>query len=243
VQAAVGSQCVECVRSSRPPLPERLRRWNAGQTAVATKIIIALNVLVFVIGLTGGGGGSLLNGQGSTQIDLGLSAIPLRDGEWYRLITSGFTHAGLLHLGLNMWFIWIIGQMLERSIGSLRFTLLYFAALLAGSAGALIADPFALTVGASGAAFGLLGAMVVGMRQRGMSVLRSDVGMLLILNLVLTFAIPGIAIGGHIGGLIGGGLCGAALLAPRRERRWWELVVPIAVMVASVAIAYWAAWN
>ena len=123
-------------------------------------------------------------------------------------VTSGFTHAGLLHLALNMWFIWIIGQMLERAIGSLRFTLLYFAALLAGSAGALIADPYALTVGASGAAFGLLGAMAVGMRQRGMSVLRSDVGMLLILNLGLTFAIPGIAIGGHIGGLIGGGICG-----------------------------------
>lgn len=241
MQAAVGSQCVECVRSARPPVPDRLRRWNAGQTALATKIIIAINVAVFVIGLSGGG--NLMNGGGSSQINLGLSAIPLRNGEWYRLITSGFTHAGLLHLGLNMWFIWIIGQMLERSIGSLRFTLLYFAALLAGSAGALIADPFALTVGASGAAFGLLGAMVVGMRQRGMSVLRSEVGMLLILNLVLTFAIPGIAIGGHIGGLIGGAICGAALLAPRRERRSFEILVPIAVMVASVAIAYWAAWN
>ena len=74
------------------------------------------------------------------------------------------------------------------------------------------------------------------MRQRGMSVLRSDIGMLLILNLVLTFAIPGIAIGGHIGGLIGGGICGVALLAPRRERRWWELIVPMLVMVASVAV-------
>jgi membrane associated rhomboid family serine protease len=142
-----------------------------------------------------------------------------------------------------MWFIWIIGQMLERAIGPLRFTLLYFAALLAGSAGALVADPFALTVGASGAAFGLLGAMAVGMRQRGMSVLRSDIGMLLILNLVLTFAIPGIAIGGHIGGLIGGAICGVALLAPRRERRWWELVVPVLVMVAAVAVSYWAVWR
>jgi membrane associated rhomboid family serine protease len=64
---------------------------------------------------------------------------------------------------------------------------------------------------------------------------------LLILNLVLTFAIPGIAIGGHIGGLIGGGICGVALLAPRRERQAWELAVPILVMVASVALAYWAA--
>jgi membrane associated rhomboid family serine protease len=240
VQASVGSQCVDCVRSARPPTTERLRRWNAGQTAIVTKLIIAANILVFLIGLNGG---NLVNGEGSVQFDLGLSAIFLRNDEWYRLVTSGFTHAGILHLALNMWFIWIIGQMLERALGSLRFTLLYFAALLAGSAGALVADPFALTVGASGAAFGLLGAMAVGMRQRGMSVLRSDIGMLLILNLVLTFAIPGIAIGGHIGGLIGGAVCGVALLAPRRERRWWELVVPILVMVASVAIAYWAVWN
>jgi membrane associated rhomboid family serine protease len=240
VQASVGSQCVDCVRLARPPTTERLRRWNAGQTAIVTKLIIAANILVFLIGLNGG---NLVNGEGSVQFDLGLSAIFLRNDEWYRLVTSGFTHAGILHLALNMWFIWIIGQMLERAIGSLRFTLLYFAALLAGSAGALVADPFALTVGASGAAFGLLGAMAVGMRQRGMSVLRSDIGMLLILNLVLTFAIPGIAIGGHIGGLIGGAVCGVALLAPRRERRWWELVVPILVMVASVAIAYWAVWN
>jgi membrane associated rhomboid family serine protease len=228
------------VRSARPPTTERLRRWNAGQTAIVTKLIIAANVLVFLIGLNGG---NVVNGEGSVQFDLGLSAIFLRNGEWYRLVTSGFTHAGILHLALNMWFIWIIGQMLERALGSLRFTLLYFAALLAGSAGALVADPFALTVGASGAAFGLLGAMAVGMRQRGMSVLRSNIGMLLILNLVLTFAIPGIAIGGHIGGLIGGAVCGVALLAPRRERRWWELLVPILVMVASVAIAYWAVWN
>jgi membrane associated rhomboid family serine protease len=240
VQAAVGSQCVDCVRAARPPAAERIRRSYASQTAIVTKLIIAANVLVFLIGLNGG---NLVNGEGSVQLDLGLNAIPLRDGEWYRLITSGFTHAGLLHLGLNMWFIWIIGQMLERAIGPLRFTLLYFAALLAGSAGALIADPFALTVGASGAAFGLLGAMAVGMRQRGMSVLRSDIGMLLILNLVLTFAIPGIAIGGHIGGLIGGAICGVALLAPRRERRWWELVVPVLVMVAAVAVSYWAVWN
>ena len=234
---------MDCVRAGRPPVTERVRRWNAAQTVVATKLIVAANIAVFVYGLTqGGGGGSILNGgNGQSQIDLGLNAIPLRNGEWYRLVTSGFTHAGLLHLALNMWFIWILGSILERAIGSVRFTLLYFASLLAGSAGALIADPYALTVGASGAAFGLLGAMVVGMRQRGVAVLRSDVGVLLILNLVLTFAIPGIAIGGHIGGLIGGAICGVALLAPRRERQMWELAVPILVMVASVALAYWAA--
>jgi membrane associated rhomboid family serine protease len=241
VQAAVGSQCVECVKAMRPAAPERLRRWSAGVVTPVTKALIAANVLVFVYGLSQGG--SLWNGASSVENDLGLFGPAVRDGDWYRLITSGFTHTGLLHIGLNMYFIWIIGQMLERSIGSIRFTLLYFAALLAGSAGALIADPLALTVGASGAAFGLLGAAVVGMRQRGIAVMQSQLGVLLILNLVLTFAIPGIAIGGHIGGLIGGGICGTALLAPRRERLWWEVIVPVAVMAASVAIAYWAAYR
>jgi membrane associated rhomboid family serine protease len=240
VQAAVGSQCVECVRSARPAAPERIRRQWAGITTPITKALIAANVIVFVIGLSGG---SVWDSDGSVQTDLGLFGPAVQDGEWYRIITSGFTHAGLLHLGLNMYFIWIIGQMLERAIGSMRFTLLYFAALLAGSAGAMIADPLALTVGASGAAFGLLGAAVVGMRQRGVAVMQSQLGVLLVLNLVLTFAIPGIAIGGHIGGLVGGGICGTALLAPRRERAWWELVVPVVVMVASVALCYWAAYR
>jgi membrane associated rhomboid family serine protease len=221
-------------------VPERLRRWSAGFTTPVTKLIIAANVIVFLAGL---GSGGIFSSDGSVQNNLGLFGPAIQDGEWWRIITSGFTHAGLLHIGLNMYFVWIIGQMLERSIGSFRFTLLYFAALLAGSAGALIADPLAITVGASGAAFGLLGAAVVGMRQRGVSIMQSQLGVLLVLNLVLTFAIPGIAIGGHIGGLIGGGICGAALLAPRRERAWWEVIVPIAVMAVSVALCYWGAYR
>ena len=240
MQASVGSQCVDCVRASRPAAPERLRRWSAGISTPVTKAIILANVNVFAFELTGG---SLWDTSGSVQTDLGLFGPAVRNGDWYRLISSGFTHAGLLHIALNMYFIWIIGQMLERAIGSLRFTLLYFAALLAGSAGALIADPLALTVGASGAAFGLLGAAVVGMRQRGVAVMQSQLGVLLILNLVLTFAIPGIAIGGHVGGLIGGCICGTALLAPRRERQSWELIVPILVMIGSVALAYWAVYR
>jgi membrane associated rhomboid family serine protease len=240
VQASVGSQCVDCLRQSRPPAPERIRRWSAGVTTPATKAIIALNVLVFVIGLSSG---DIWNGSGQVQSDLGLFAPAVRNGDWYRIITSGFTHAGLLHIALNMYFVWIIGQMMERALGSFRFTLLYFASLLAGSAGALIADPLALTVGASGAAFGLLGAAVVGMRQRGVAIMQSQLGVLLILNLVLTFAIPGIAIGGHIGGLIGGCICGAALLTPKRERAAWEIVVPLLVMAASVILCYWAAYR
>jgi membrane associated rhomboid family serine protease len=239
----VGSHCVDCVRAARPPTTERLRRWNAGQTLIVTKTIIALNVAVFVISLTGGGA-SLLNGTGPVQDALGLDAPDIRNGEWYRIITSGFTHFGLLHIALNMWFIWIVGQLLERALGPLKYGLTYLAALLAGSAGALILDPNVLTAGASGAAFGLLGAAVIGLRQRGVPLLRSDLGMLLVLNLGLTFVIPGIAIGGHVGGLIGGGICGYVLLQPRRgPRPSWEILVPIAVCVVSVWLCYWAAWR
>jgi membrane associated rhomboid family serine protease len=239
----VGSQCVDCVRASQPVATERVRRWYAGISIPVTKAIILVNTAVFVIGVAQGGA-SLLSGVGPVQDALGLDAFDVRNGDWYRIVTSGFTHFGLLHLALNMWFIWIVGQLLERAIGSLRFGLIYMAALLAGSAGALILDPNALTAGASGAAFGLLGAAVIGLRQRGVGILRSDLGMLLVLNLGLTFVIPGIAIGGHVGGLIGGGICGYVMLAPRRgPRPAWELLVPIAIGLVSIWLCYWAVWR
>ena len=81
------------------------------------------------------------------------------------------------------------------------------------------------------------------MRQRGVAIMQSQLGVLLLVNLVLTFAIPGIAIGGHVGGLIGGCICGTALLAPRRDQRSWELIVPILVMAGSVLLAYWAVYR
>jgi membrane associated rhomboid family serine protease len=209
---------------------------------MVTTALIAINVAVFVICVAGGA--NIVSGGGPVQDALGLSAPDLRNGEWWRLVTSGFTHFGLLHIAFNLWFIWVLGNLLERALGSLRFALVYFAALLAGSAGALVAAPDALTAGASGAAFGLLGAAIVGLRQRGVPVLRSDLGMLLVLNLALTFTISGISIGGHLGGLLGGAVCGLVLLAPRRgPRPAWDVLVPIAVMAVSVYVAYWAAWR
>lgn len=234
----MGSQCVDCVRAARPPAAERLRRWNASKPALLTSIIVAVNVAVFIaIALQGG----LLGGATEVHRELALFGPAVAAGEWYRLVTSGFVHFGVMHLAFNMLIIWQLGGLLERSVGRLRFGLVYLASLLAGSAGALLLAPNSLTAGASGAAFGLLGAVAVGMQRRGVNVLRTELGTLLLLNLVITFAVPGISIGGHLGGLIGGAACGYVLLTPsRRPHVVWDVATPLAVMVGAVVLAAYA---
>ena len=133
-------------------------------------------------------------------------------------MTSGFVHFGIIHLAFNMLLLFQLGQLLEPAIGRVRFGLLYFAALLGGSAGALLLQPNSLHGGASGAVFGLMGAAFVGMRNRGVNPFSTGLGATLMLNLVITFAIPGISIGGHIGGIVGGAIGGYAVLAPRHMR-------------------------
>jgi membrane associated rhomboid family serine protease len=130
-------------------------------------------------------------------------------GQWWRLLTAGFLHSGILHLGFNMAALFVFGPPLEARLGRTRFAALYLASLLAGSLGALLVSPDRLTVGASGAIFGLLGAIIVGQRASGIRA--SGMIPLLIINLVFTVAVPGISIGGHLGGLAGGVICGAIL--------------------------------
>jgi membrane associated rhomboid family serine protease len=123
----------------------------------------------------------------------------------------------VLHLGLNMFALYILGTILEPGIGTMRFLAIYFVSLLGGSFGALLLDPREVTVGASGAIFGLMAATFIVARGRGMDELASQVGIFVVLNLVFTISIPGISIGGHVGGLVAGGL--AALLISTLERR------------------------
>lgn len=181
----------------------------------ATYTLIAINALAFLVELGLGTGG--LNGGGTVINDLGLRGTSVADGEYYRILTGGFLHAGLLHIGFNMFALYVIGRILEPGIGTVRFVFLYFASLLAGSLGALLlTDPGQVTVGASGAIFGIFGAMFVIARARGLSALAGEIGVLLLINLALTFGIPGISIGGHLGGLIGGMAC--ALVITLGER-------------------------
>ena len=125
--------------------------------------------------------------------------------------------AGFLHLLLNMYVLWVAGSILEPGIGTPRFLGIYFVSLIAGSLGALIVEPNTVTVGASGAIFGLMAAVIVVARGRGVEQVASQFGLFVVLNLVLTFSIPGISIGGHVGGLIGGAV--AAMLVILVERR------------------------
>ena len=149
-------------------------------------------------------------------------------------MTSGFLHFGIIHLAFNMLLLFQLGQVLEPVIGRVRFGLLYFAALLAGSAGALILQPNAIHGGASGAVFGLMGAAFVGMRSRGVNPFSTGLGTTLLINLFVTFTIPGISIGGHIGGILGGAAAGWVVLAPGHKRvpTWATYAAPIAVIVA-----------
>jgi membrane associated rhomboid family serine protease len=249
VQAQVGSHCVECARLSRPDVRTRARYWTARQPTLVTYTLMALNFAVFAwLALQDpdslSGTGRLTQGQ----IDLGLiksgvlstgQAIGLEQGEWYRLVTAGFLHFGIIHIAFNMLLLFQLGQLLEPAIGRVRFALLYFAALLAGSAGALLLSPNELVGGASGAVFGLMGAAFVGLRHRGVNPLTTGIGTVLVLNLLLTFTISGISIGGHIGGLIGGAAAGWVVLAPNYKGvpRWATYAAPVAVMAISVIIS------
>jgi len=169
------------------------------------------------------------------QSDDGGIYITEPDG-WYRLVTSGFLHFGVFHLGFNMYFLYILGPMLEPGLGRAKFLLLYMASLLGGSLGVVLFDSGGITAGASGAVFGLLAAATVGLWRRGVNPFSTGIGAALILNLFITFAIPGISIGGHLGGAIAGAICGAVMLAPdyRRGPTWAVWATPVAVGLGSV---------
>jgi membrane associated rhomboid family serine protease len=233
ISAPVGFQCPACVKQA--PQVRSLRTLVA--KPVVTLALIAVSVAVFIPTLTGG---NLLDAGSRTLTEmLALNGPDVASGEWWRLITSGFLHYGLIHLGFNMLILYQLGTMLEPALGRVRFTVLYLVALLGGAFGALLLDPDAYTAGASGAVYGLMGAAFLGMRRRGVDPMQSGIGGLLVINLLLTFVIPGISIGGHLGGLAAGAGAGAVLFAtegPDPGRRALGLAA-CAAIAAAIAIA------
>ncbi len=231
----VGMRCPEC---SKERTQVRTMR-STGTEPVVTYILIAVNVLAY-LGSAVSGGNLGLGGTGGSVISNGALYGPsIADAhEYWRLVTSGFLHAGLIHIGFNMFLLYLLGTQLEPAIGSGRFAILYFTSLLGGSLGALILSPDSVTVGASGAVFGLMGGFIVIMRARGGDVMASGIPFLIGLNLLLSLR-PGISIGGHIGGLIAGAICAYVLVDLGDRAR--SLAVPILVCVclagAEVAAA------
>jgi membrane associated rhomboid family serine protease len=237
----VGMRCPECMRQRT-----RVVRGTGGgagfNRAPATFILIGINVLAFLIEVASGAGGLSGGLSGSFTRDFLLFGPFVAEGEWYRLITAGFLHDGIFHIGLNMFALYVIGQLLEPALGTARFLPVYFASLLAGSLGVMILDPNALDVGASGAIFGIFAATMVIARGRGMNEIARQLGFLLVINLVFTFTIPGISIGAHLGGLVGGAICAAIIVGGERGylgRR--HLAVELALMAALAVAALLAA--
>lgn len=156
--------------------------------------------------------------------------------EWYRLVTSGFMHFGIIHIAFNMYFLFVLGRMLEPTLGRIKFFLMYMASLLGGSFGVVLVGGIGITAGASGAVFGLLAGATVGLVRRGVNPFSTGIGATLVLNIFITFAIPGISIGGHLGGIVAGSICALVMLAPPYKAfpQWASYATPIAVGLVSI---------
>jgi membrane associated rhomboid family serine protease len=243
----VGIKCAEHagVPTGAARVAQGARRFGTeGGGALVTKILIGINVLVFLWQV--GSGGTLSDPDGYPYLHGALNGYLVADGEWWRLVTSMFLHGSVIHLGLNMLFLWWIGAPVEQALGRARYALVYLVGGLSGSTGALLlTNPEGVTVGASGALFGILGAAFVFERQRNY-VLGGGALTIIVLNLAFTFAVPGISIGGHLGGLAGGALSALALSRLGRAHASYGkpglagIAGVVAVGIASVAIAYWS---
>jgi membrane associated rhomboid family serine protease len=228
----VGMRCPDC---SKQKTPVRTMR-SLAVDPIATYVLLAINVAVFF------GVSSSVRAEADLvlfdyRVYLG-GEHGVAAGEWWRLITSGFVHTQFAHLALNMLALFWLGRMIEPALGHARFVAIYFASLLTGSLGVMLLDPEAATRGASGAIYGLLGAAIVMARNRQIDLWQSGLLPIMAINLAITFLIPNISIGAHLGGLAGGLLVTYVVEELARRRR--TSMVPAVVfcaLVGAIALA------
>jgi membrane associated rhomboid family serine protease len=258
-EASVGFQCPECIAEGRRTTRAArttyggLRPTNAGITSFT---LIGINVAVWLaIMATGGSGSRLVDllalrpnglchaGNGFFDVAHGVCTsqggtwLPgVADGAYWQLITSAFTHEAVLHIGFNMLALYALGPQLEAVLGRARFLALYLLSALAGSAFVYWAAPqFQPTLGASGAIFGLMGALlVIALKMR---VNPQQVLMWIGINFVLTFTIANISWQGHLGGFVGGAACAAVLVYAPRQRRTPVQVAGLVLIGVVIAVA------
>ncbi|MGI8713285.1 MAG: rhomboid family intramembrane serine protease [Solirubrobacteraceae bacterium] len=237
----VGMRCPECSRDRTQVKKMGSGNPLAGPTGVTvTNVLIAINVIVFLAETaTGTPLGGATNSTLGTLYEKGALVGPgiTELHQYYRLLTAGFLHDGILHIAFNMFFLYFMGRMLEPAIGRVNFAVVYFASLLAGSFGALLFEPNAFTVGASTACFGILGALIVVAHYRGISIWQSGLGITLLINIVFSLSISGISIGGHLGGVVGGAICGWFIIQFGERRRQPTVAIAGCVLVAVISVA------
>lgn len=247
---SVGMRCPECAGDrtkvrrmqgrgatasfARPTSPYDPRTWSV------TQMLIVVNVIVFLWEVAGG----LSLGGGGTKTPWpwyhGVLFGPFMSHgyhQYWRLLTSGFLHESIFHVGLNMVSLWFVGRSLEPAIGRLYFAAIYFTALLAGSFGALAFTPDTATLGASGAIFGVFGALIMVARARRIPLWQSGLLPILIFNFVYTLTVAGVSIGGHIGGVVAGFITGYLVTEYGEKRDSRAVVLGGCLLIAVLSVA------
>ena len=246
--AAVGVQCVDCVRDAARATPARRTQFgglvSSGRTGRVTFALIGVNVVMWLLEYV----------QPSIVPSLSLVPYAAWDEPW-RVVTSAFLHSpsSIFHILFNMFALWQLGPYLESLLGRLRFALLYLVSAVGGSAGVILlaaAPPagtspsvavavaqgwFTQVVGASGAVFGLFAALLVLNRHLGRTT--AGIGVILLINAVIGFTVPGIAWQAHVGGFVAG-LAGAGVLTALNSpgRRRYGVAGLVAVLVFTVVL-------
>lgn len=251
-EASVGYQCVDCVTSAQQHHRARsaaYRRAGLGtrtvagarvpQRVVVVPLLIAVNVIVYA--LTVFQARDVMSNHNSPVFNDGVlwpEVVVLFD-EWWRLLTSGFLHYGLLHLAMNMLALWVLGRDLEMLLGRVRFLAVYFLSMFAGGAAVFVfGDPATGTAGASGAIYGLMGAILVAVLRLRLNPMTA-IG-IIVLNVAISVSIPNISLLGHLGGLVAGAVAMVAMVyAPERNRAAYQAGALALVAVALVGLVFY----
>ncbi len=223
-QASIGHHCPTCLAGNTQQVYTPRNLPGGGLTVV--KALIAVNAVAFL---------AQLASSDRLTIRGWLFGPEVGDGELWRIVSSAFLHGSILHIGLNMYGLWLLGNVLEEGLGKLRFGLVYLAGLLGGSLAVLAFDFGSPTLGASGAVLGLAGALAAVLWSRGIKLTQTSLGFILALNLALPLLVSRISFWGHFGG-IAFGFAAGWLLSWLPERLGQSKEVAMAVTVALCAV-------
>jgi membrane associated rhomboid family serine protease len=234
IPAAVGFQCPQCVHEARQSIRQPVTPAGGAivQRPTVTYVLIAINLAIF--------GLQLVVGINEVASRFGMWPVAVAiNGEWFRLISAAFLHGSFLHIAFNMYVLYALGPTLERILGHVRYLILYLVAAIGGGVVSYaFSDIRSVSVGASGAIFGLMGALLVAGRRLGHDV--RQVALLLGINVVIGFIAPGIDWRAHLGGLVAGALAAAVLVyAPKRHRSAWQFTGIALLLCALLALAVW----
>lgn len=219
IAAPVGYRCPECSSSGNVPVSTTVAGGTLISAPRVTYALIGINIVIFAL--------QFIQGIDSLAIDYGMWPIGIAmNGEWWRLFTSAFLHGSFLHIAFNMYVLFFLGPTLERILGHARFLILYILAALGGSVASYwFSETNTVSVGASGAIFGLMGALVVAGRRLKYDI--RQVLILLVINVVIGFIAPSVDWRAHLGGLVAGAIVAAIMVFPPKRIR-------VAVQVSGV---------